>query len=204
GAPSLAAGARGSLRDVRPLRERRAARGLVQHGGGSNGVRGRGGLHPERHRGFRDSGRDGVGGAVALDLGPRARDPAAAPRSRASGAARLGRPCEDPGVLVGAHGGSDRASARKTDGRAPSWRARDASGDAEMKPRETPWLFHGGRIPDAPRAAAAKRGGATSYREAVLVRGERIEAVGAPDRLRREAGRGARLVNLRGGTLTPG
>ena len=71
-----------------------------------------------------------------------------------------------------------------------------------MKPRETPWLFHGGRILDAPRAAAAKRGGATSYREAVLVRGERIEAVGSLDRLRREAGRGARLVNLRGGTLT--
>jgi predicted amidohydrolase YtcJ len=38
----------------------------------------------------------------------------------------------------------------------------------------------------------------------VLVRGERIEAVGPLDRLRREAGRGARIVNLRGGTLTPG
>ena len=72
---------------------------------------------------------------------------------------------------------------------------------------ETAWLFHGGRILDAPRAAAAratKRVGATTYREAVLVRGARIEAVGPLDRLRREAGRGARIVNLRGGTLTPG
>jgi predicted amidohydrolase YtcJ len=81
-----------------------------------------------------------------------------------------------------------------------------------VKPRGTTWLFHGGRILDAPRAAARARKpgvttagkGASAYREAVLVRGERIEAVGPLDRLRREAGRGARVVNLQGGTLTPG
>jgi len=82
-----------------------------------------------------------------------------------------------------------------------------------VKSRETAWLFHGGRILDAPRGAASRaqkpgvpteRKGATPYREAVLVRGERIEAVGPLDRLRREAGRGARAVNLQGGTLTPG
>jgi len=86
------------------------------------------------------------------------------------------------------------------------------------KERETAWLFHGGRILDAPRAAAWRaptqrakspragsvRARASSYQEAVLVRGERIESVGPLDRLRREAGRGARLVDLRGGTLTPG
>jgi len=81
-----------------------------------------------------------------------------------------------------------------------------------VKPRGTTWLFHGGRILDAPRADARARKpgvttagkGASAYREAVLVRGERIEAVGPLDRLRREAGRGARAVNLQGGTLTPG
>ncbi len=87
--------------------------------------------------------------------------------------------------------------------------------------REIAWLFHGGRILDAPRAAAAgasagqssprraparssARSRAEIHREGVLVRGDRIESVGPVDRLRREAGRGARLVNLRGGTLLPG
>ena len=85
------------------------------------------------------------------------------------------------------------------------------------KPKaESGWLFHGGRILDARRAGEALRGrsagflrglGATArdrYREAVLIRGERIEAVGPFESLRRAAGRGVRSVNLRGGTLTPG
>ena len=85
------------------------------------------------------------------------------------------------------------------------------------KPKaESGWLFHGGRILDARRAGEALRGrlegflrgvGATGrdrYREAVLIRGERIEAVGPFESLRRAAGRGVRSVNLRGGTLTPG
>src|SRR6266581_4359268 len=70
------------------------------------------------------------------------------------------------------------------------------------------WLFHGGRILDASRATAAerlvRRGARERYDEAVLVRGERIEAVGSLTRLRRLAPRGARVVNLEGGTLTPG
>ena len=56
------------------------------------------------------------------------------------------------------------------------------------------WLFHGGRILDARRSTA----------EAVLVKGDRIEAVGPLARLRKAAGRGIHSVNLRGGTLTPG
>ena len=85
------------------------------------------------------------------------------------------------------------------------------------KPKaESGWLFHGGRILDARRAGEALRGrlegflrglGATArdrYREAVLIRGERIEAVGPFESVRRAAGRGVRSVNLRGGTLTPG
>ena len=68
---------------------------------------------------------------------------------------------------------------------------------------ETAWLFHGGRILDAPRARRGRKDG-RPYKEAVLVRGELIEAVGTLDRLRRLAPRGTRLVNLRGGTLTPG
>ena len=85
------------------------------------------------------------------------------------------------------------------------------------KPKaESGWLFHGGRILDARRAREALRGrsagflrglGATArdqYREAVLIRGERIEAVGPFESVRRAAGRGVRSVNLRGGTLTPG
>ncbi|MBI4365031.1 MAG: amidohydrolase [Candidatus Latescibacteria bacterium] len=73
------------------------------------------------------------------------------------------------------------------------------------------WLFVGGRVLDAPRAARAGRGGARGTRpaarsggEAVLVRGERIEAVGPRSSLERMAGRRVRRVNLRGGTLTPG
>lgn len=63
------------------------------------------------------------------------------------------------------------------------------------------WLFHGGRILDARRVVSPRTGG---YPEAVLVRGDRIEAVGPLERLRSRAGRGIRTVNLRGGTLTPG
>ncbi|HMI30957.1 MAG TPA: amidohydrolase family protein, partial [Candidatus Limnocylindrales bacterium] len=69
------------------------------------------------------------------------------------------------------------------------------------KQAEAGWLFHGGRILDARRVPARARG---RYPEAVLVRGERIEAVGPLERLRRIAGRGVRAVDLRGGTLTPG
>jgi predicted amidohydrolase YtcJ len=73
------------------------------------------------------------------------------------------------------------------------------------KRAETGWLFHGGRILDARRAAPVPRAGTRErYREAVLVRGDRIEAVGPLDRLKRAAGRGVRAVDLRGGTLTPG
>ncbi len=86
-------------------------------------------------------------------------------------------------------------------------RSRDASGAG--------WLFHGGRILDARRAALPTRsrgrsgsGGDASaparYTEAVLVRGDRIEAVGPLTRLRPRAGRAVRVVDLRGGTLTPG
>lgn len=65
------------------------------------------------------------------------------------------------------------------------------------------WLFHGGRILDARRATPSRATG-RAPKEAVLVRGDRIEAVGPLDRLRREAGRGTRAVDLCGGTLTPG
>src|SRR2546430_17650232 len=85
------------------------------------------------------------------------------------------------------------------------------------KERETAWLFHGGRILDAPRAAAWRaptqhakspragsvRARASSYQEAVLVRGERIESVGPPDRLRREAGPGGRPPRSPRGTPPP-
>ncbi|HXF59570.1 MAG TPA: amidohydrolase [Candidatus Saccharimonadales bacterium] len=74
--------------------------------------------------------------------------------------------------------------------------------------KETAWLFHGGRILDARRATAAERvvrsGARERHAEAVLVRGELIEAVGPVDRLRRFAPRGVKVVNLRGGTLMPG
>jgi predicted amidohydrolase YtcJ len=67
---------------------------------------------------------------------------------------------------------------------------------------ESGWLFHGGRLLDARRALGTTA--RDRYRDAVLVRGERIEAVGPFESLRRTAGRGVRSVNLRGGTLTPG
>jgi hypothetical protein len=73
---------------------------------------------------------------------------------------------------------------------------------ARLRPggSEAGWLFHGGRILDARRAGGTGDRG----HEAVLVRGDRIVAVGPVDRLRRAAGRGVRAVHLRGGTLTPG
>jgi predicted amidohydrolase YtcJ len=70
-------------------------------------------------------------------------------------------------------------------------------------------LFFGGRLLDAPRAAKLpapgkarplRKGGG----EAVWVRGGRIEAVGPYATLRRRASRAAELVDLEGGTLTPG
>jgi len=63
---------------------------------------------------------------------------------------------------------------------------------------ESAWLFHGGRILDA------RRVGPETSTEAVLVRRDRIAAVGPLARLRRSAPRGTHVVNLRGGTLTPG
>jgi len=68
--------------------------------------------------------------------------------------------------------------------------------------KESAWLFHGGRILDARRAGAGRASG--GYTEAVLVVGDRIESIGPLTRLRSLAPRGARVVNLRGGTLTPG
>ncbi len=59
------------------------------------------------------------------------------------------------------------------------------------------WLFHGGRILDARRVGSPTTA-------AVLVRGDRIAAVGPLERVRRDAPRGTRAVNLEGGTLTPG
>ncbi len=75
-------------------------------------------------------------------------------------------------------------------------RKRHGKGRAASRGRQGPagWLFHGGRILDARRSAI----------EAVLVRGDRIEAVGPLGRLRSLAGRGVYSVNLEGGTLTPG
>lgn len=71
------------------------------------------------------------------------------------------------------------------------------------RPAPAGWLIHGGRLLDAPRAArAAGRSG--SVREAVLVRGDVIEAVGPLATLRRRAGRGIDPYDLRGGTLVPG
>ncbi|HEU4725075.1 MAG TPA: amidohydrolase [Candidatus Eisenbacteria bacterium] len=70
---------------------------------------------------------------------------------------------------------------------------------------ERRWLFHGGTLLDAPRAAkplgaASKRSGG----EALLVRGEVIEAVGPLSTLRKLAGRGVESYDLRGGALLPG
>ncbi|HYJ32302.1 MAG TPA: amidohydrolase [Candidatus Binatia bacterium] len=82
----------------------------------------------------------------------------------------------------------------------PVRRGRDEAGEL---------LFHNGRLVDARRAARLPapgharplpRGGG----EAVWVRGGRIEAVGTYGALRRRAGRSARGIDLRGGTLTPG
>ncbi len=66
-------------------------------------------------------------------------------------------------------------------------------------------LFHGGTLLDAPRAGRLRRPqGQKGGGEALLVRGNRIAAVGPLSELRREVGRGADRVDLRGGTLTPG
>lgn len=67
------------------------------------------------------------------------------------------------------------------------------------------WLFHGGSLLDARRASrpapgAPRKGGG----EALLVRGDRIEAVGPLSGLRKLAGRGVEPYDLRGGALVPG
>jgi predicted amidohydrolase YtcJ len=74
------------------------------------------------------------------------------------------------------------------------------------------WLFHGGTLLDAPRAAKAApaRGAAARSKqardraEALLVRDGVIEAVGSLARLRELAGRGIETYDLRGGALLPG
>ncbi|HEV8128031.1 MAG TPA: amidohydrolase family protein, partial [Candidatus Eisenbacteria bacterium] len=71
-------------------------------------------------------------------------------------------------------------------------------------------LFFGGRLLDSPRAAKLPAPGRArplrkgSGGEAVWVRGGRIEAVGPHATLRRRISRGAEVVDLKGGTLTPG
>ncbi len=71
-------------------------------------------------------------------------------------------------------------------------------------------LFFGGRLLDAPRAAKLPAPGRArplrkgSAGEAVWVRDGRIEAVGAYGALRRRAGKSAKSVDLKGGTLMPG
>lgn len=69
-------------------------------------------------------------------------------------------------------------------------------------------LFHNGRLLDARRAARLPAPGRArplaKGGEAVWVRNGRIEAVGPAAALRRKAGRAARIVDLKGGTLTPG
>jgi len=78
--------------------------------------------------------------------------------------------------------------------------------------RET--LFFGASLADARRvprgaagkstAAGKKKPGNKGPKEAVLVRGDRIVAVGPLREVRAEASHGARRVDLRGGTLMPG
>ena len=73
-------------------------------------------------------------------------------------------------------------------------------------------LFHGGALLDAPRAARkspasrgrASGGGRGSGGEALLVRGDRIAAVGPLSTLQRQVSRRAVRVDLGGGTLMPG
>jgi predicted amidohydrolase YtcJ len=71
-------------------------------------------------------------------------------------------------------------------------------------------LFHGGHLLDASRAAKlpppgrARRTARGSDGDAVWVRGGRIEAVGRYGALRRRVSRSAQIVDLGGGTLTPG
>src|SRR5262245_9640833 len=96
---------------------------------------------------------------------------------------------------------------------------RKGSGASEDSPRET--LFFGASLLDARRvprrvegrakpAGAKKKGrGAVQGRssapdEAVLVRGDRIVAVGPLREVRARASRGAQRVDLGGGTVTPG
>ncbi len=69
------------------------------------------------------------------------------------------------------------------------------------------WLFHGGTLLDARRAArlplASPRKGSGGG-EALLVRGGVIEAIGPLARLRKMAGKGIEPYDLRGGALVPG
>ncbi|HSQ60492.1 MAG TPA: amidohydrolase [Acidobacteriota bacterium] len=78
--------------------------------------------------------------------------------------------------------------------------------------RSEGWLFYGGALLDAPRAAKAApaRGAAAKTKrsrdraEALLVRGGVIEAVGPLASLRKLAGRGIEPYGLQGGALLPG
>jgi len=67
-------------------------------------------------------------------------------------------------------------------------------------------ILHGATLLDAAIASRPARGprGRRSSNAAVWVRGDRIAAVGPLAELRARAGRGARRLDLGGGTLTPG
>jgi len=66
------------------------------------------------------------------------------------------------------------------------------------------WLFHGGTLLDARRAARAVASPRKGSGEALLVRGGVIEAIGPLTRLRKLAGSAIEPYDLRGGALVPG
>ena len=77
-----------------------------------------------------------------------------------------------------------------------------ARGRSPLSPRrevEADLILHGASLLDASRAGRAPRG-----KEAVWIRNGRIAAVATLAELKRRAGRGAEVVDLGGGTLTPG
>jgi predicted amidohydrolase YtcJ len=60
-------------------------------------------------------------------------------------------------------------------------------------------VLHGATLLDASRSGRTSRA-----KEAVWIRNGRIAGVGTLGELKRRAGRGAEIVDLGGGTLTPG
>lgn len=81
-------------------------------------------------------------------------------------------------------------------------RTKRAARPAAPSPARTGWLFHNGTLLDARRAGSAAAD-APSH-EALLVRGDRIEAIGSLAALRKQAGRGIEPYDLKGGALLPG